>query len=45
MPVERYLKKRIEIVIEIPLPDKVTGCLDRMQVSGSDVLVLRPERF
>jgi hypothetical protein len=37
---ETFLKKRIEIVIETPLIDRVTDCLDRMEVTGYSALAL-----
>ena len=41
---ETYPKKRIEIVIETPLVDRVIDCLDRMQVSGYSVVALAAGR-
>lgn len=35
-----FPKKRIEIVIETPLVDRVTDCLDRMDVTGYSVVGL-----
>ena len=41
---ETHPKKRIEIVIETPLVDRVTDCLTRMPVSGYSVVALNAGR-
>lgn len=41
---ETYPKKRVEIVIETPLVERVIDCLDRMEVTGYSVVALTAGR-
>jgi hypothetical protein len=41
---QTYPKKRVEIVIETPLFDRVTDCLDDMEVTGYSVVALSAGR-